>query len=403
MPLPWRGVNSRESHEIARLIGLPKRERAEQRKWGCPVCGSSDGLHAYPGVGAGFGCWAACGADRPKLCRGYSNVDVASALWRVSPAEACRRLADALGIVYDDESRGPHRHRCLPPATERRRSTGIVSDQDRNLAALSAVPGACYPPSVYGDLLDTLTLTFRGERYLAGRRLDPAAARAYGYRSIDDPAAWSAVARHLGATYRAEELAAAGFPLKREADGTEAVTLPFNGQLPALLLPFRRRGQLVSIRFRNVLPDNPRFKHNRYRTLKSAKPLWPYNADALRCAVVHICEGELNAETLRQLGENAAGPYGAGAWLDHWTPELANASEIVDWHDCRDPKQAGDRGAAALRQRLVDAYGESWVRQRWRRMITASDPNGLHQAEQLVPILRSRPWRETEESEVHVF
>jgi hypothetical protein len=384
------------------MIGLPKCERSERRKWSCPFCGSSDALHAYPGAAAGFGCWAACGADQPKLCRGYSIVDVASAHWRITPADACRRLADELGIVYDDDSRDTRPHGRLPVVRERAPRVEGPSDQDRNLAALSSVPGACYPPNLYGDLLDRLTLTFRGERYLSGRRLDPAAARAYGYRSIDDPGAWTAVARHLEGTYRAEELAAAGFPLTRNAEGKAAVTLPFNGRLPALLIPFRRRGQLVSIRFRNVLPDDSRFKHNRYRTLKAAKPLWPYNADALRGSTVHICEGELNAETLRQLGENAAGPYGAGAWLDHWTPELGTAAEIVDWHDCRDPLRAGDLGAAALRTRLVAAYGEAWVARRWRRMMTDTDPNGLHQQDRLVPILLARPWMDPTQAEVHV-
>ena len=206
---------------------------------------------------------------------------------------------------------------------------------------------------LYADLVARLPLTFRGARYLTGRGLDAGAARSYGFRSIDGPTEWNAVGRYLQRTYIREELAAAGFPLDGEP-AEKRVTLPFNGRLPALLIPFFRRGKLIGIRFRNILPDNPQYKHNRYRNLVAAKPLWPFNADGLRALTVHITEGEIDGETLRQLGETAAGMYSAGVWLDHWTAELAGAAEIVDWHDCRDEKRAGDLGAAALRGRLVD-------------------------------------------------
>jgi hypothetical protein len=400
VPLPWNGVNARESQSVAQLIGLPRRETGEKRKWGCPFCGSSDALHAYAGPAAGFGCWAACGADRPKGCRGYSNIDVAGQHWDVSPVEACKRLAAELGIVYDDDhcsgrgaaGRGP---RATPPRPER-----PPSEQERNLAALRQIPGARLPPVVYADVIARLRLTFRGARYLAGRRLDAAAARKFGYRSIDDAAGWESLAKHLSLAYTREELAAAGFPLAE--DGDLPITLPFNGRLPALVIPFHRRGRLISVRFRNVLPDNPLYKHNRYRNLTGVKPFWPYNADALRGSTVHLCEGELDAETLRQQGENAAGLFSAGIWLDHWTAELAAASEIVDWHDCRDEKRAGDLGAEALRTRLGAAFGEAWIAQRWRRMITDADPNALHRRSRLVRILRARPWRDVSTPEVHV-
>ena len=94
--------------------------------------------------------------------------------------------------------------------------------------------------------------------------------------------------------------------------------------------------------------------------------------------------------------------YSAGVWLDHWTAELAGAAEIVDWHDCRDEKHAGDLGAAALRKRLVTAFGEAWVAQRWRRMITDADPNALHQQGRLAAILRETPWRRGALANVHV-
>jgi hypothetical protein len=387
MTLPWSEVNAVESQDLAGRIGLPRAARSEARKWGCPFCGSSDALHAYPGSGAGFGCWAACGADQPRGCRGYSNVDVAMQHWGIGAADACRRLAALPHII----SRiGSFEHRWPEPGPGTSPAALRLSAQELNLAALRLVPGGRLPPSVYAFLVARLRLTERGAAYLAvRRRLDPDAARAYGYRSLDGPRQWARLAEHLAASFCREELTAAGFPPGRRG---APLTLPFGGCFPALLIPFRRAGELVGIRFRSLLPDRPEHKHNRYRTLKAARPPWPYHADALAARTVHIVEGELNAETLRQLGCDAAGPYGAGAWLDEWTPLLSGADRIVAWYDCSDPKRAGDMGAAALRKRLELSFGSAWTRERWRRMITDRDPNALHQAGRLAPILRERPW-----------
>jgi hypothetical protein len=297
-------------------------------------------------------------------------------------------LAMDLGAIETDAA----------PEASTPETTLLLPEPVREMEFARSLAGAQLPAHVYANLLAHLRLTGRGAAYLAhDRRLDPAAAAAYGYRSLDGRWDWAAPAEHLAGSYRPEELAAAGFPL----DDDGAVTLPFNGRFPALLIPFRRAGEVVGIRFRNLLPDHPDYKHNRYRTLTAAKPLWPYAADALRRPTVHVVEGELNAETLRQLGEPAAGLYGAGAWLDHWTAELAGAHRIVAWYDCRDRKRAGDMGAAALRRRLAAAYGEAWTAQRWRRMITEVDPNALHQQGRLAAILRAKPWLSVEAAEVH--
>ncbi len=384
MPLPWNEVNAVDSQSVARLIELPRARAAERRKWGCPFCGSSDALHAYPGVRGGFGCWAACGADRPNGCRGYSNIDVAGRLWGTPLPETCRRLADLLGIVYAD---GLHpRGRTQPSHGPIPRETG--SAQERNLAAVRAIPGARLPAEIYGDLLSLITLTRRGTSYLRDeRRLDARAAAAYGYRSVDTARQWGEIARFLAVSYREEELVAAGFP----PEGA-AVTLPFGGRIPALVIPFVRAGEVIGLRFRSLLPDRREFKHNRYRSLKQAKPWWPYNADAIGGDVVHIIEGEFNAETVRQYGHQAIGTYSAGIWLVHWTPALAGASLLPVWFDATDPKRAGDRGANALRRDLVEAFGSEWVGARWRRVLTHADPNELHRRGLLEGLLRERPW-----------
>jgi hypothetical protein len=381
--LPWSEVNAADSQAVAKLIGLPRRERGERRKWGCPYCGSSDSLHAYPGVRGGFGCWGACGADQPKGCRGYSNIDIARGHWGTSLPDTCRRLADALGILYDD---GPwlspsRRQRPSPPPLPRER----VTEQERNLAGVAAAGGRL-PPVIYADLLSRLRLTARGRDYLtAVRRLDARAAAKYGYRSVDGKRAWTEVGVYLAATYREDELRAAGFPLDEDRGG---LVLPFRGRIPALVIPYRYCGEVVGLRFRNLLPDRPEFKSIRYRSLTAARPPHPYNADAAHDGgVVFVIEGDLNAETVRQYGESVLGNPGAGMWLRRWTPSLAAADRIVPWFDFPDRLGAGDRGVQSFRRSLVEEFGAAWVAERWARLLTAADANELHRRGALAEVL----------------
>jgi hypothetical protein len=259
-----------------------------------------------------------------------------------------------------------------------------VSAQDANLAAVKA-SGGRLPPVVYAGLLARLTLTPRGARYLSGARaLDARAAGRYGYRSADGERAWAEVGAWLARTFSPGELRAAGFPPDPD-HGTPA--LPFCGRFPALVIPFRRKDEVIGLRFRNLLPDHPRYKHNRYRSLSAARPPWPYNADAFAGEVVFVIEGELNAETLRQHGESAVGTYSAGIWLPEWTPCLAGASRIVAWFDSTDPQGAGDRGVRALHERLVAAFGAAWVAERWVRITAPADANELHRRGELARVL----------------
>jgi hypothetical protein len=380
--LPWNEVNSAESQTVAEMIGLRRLQRGERRKWGCPFCGSSDSLHAYAGVRAGFGCWGACGADQPKGCRGFSVIDVARAHWDASLPDTCRRLADRLGIVYED---GPQAGSWRQPPTPPRMPRERVSPQERNLAAVQAARGRL-PPVIYRDILSRLRLTARGWAYLSqNRKLDAGSAAAYGYRSVDGPREWSHLAVYLSATYREDELRAAGFPL-HEDSGT--LTLPFAGRFPALVLPYRFAGDIVGLRFRNLLPDRPEYKGSRYRTLTAAKPPWPYNADALSAGgILYVIEGDLNAETVRQYGESAIGTYGAGMWQPHWTPCLARADRIIGWFDSTDRQGAGDRGVLAFHRDLVKEFGAGWVAERWARLMTAADANELHRRGTLAEVL----------------
>lgn len=80
-----------------------------------------------------------------------------------------------------------------------------------------------------------------------------------------------------------------------------------------------------------------------------------YGADALHAppgAVLHIAEGEMDAESLREVGETATmGTPGTLTWRAEWTRGVVEAepSKVVVWYDT-DPagQQAGARLAARL-------------------------------------------------------
>lgn len=87
--VPYGEVNGALSGaDVAGEVGLsPARER---HKYACPACPSSNALHAYPRPKGGAYCFS-CGAS-------FSAVDLAAAALGLSPAEACRRLAERFGI-----------------------------------------------------------------------------------------------------------------------------------------------------------------------------------------------------------------------------------------------------------------------------------------------------------------
>jgi hypothetical protein len=91
MPLPWSTVNEVAPAAIAAILEL-RRSPYGGRKRCCPFCG---GRNLSP-LKRAFFCYSGCGG------RAYSNVDTAAAHWKMSPAEACARLALALGIAVVD-------------------------------------------------------------------------------------------------------------------------------------------------------------------------------------------------------------------------------------------------------------------------------------------------------------
>jgi hypothetical protein len=358
-PLPWTEVNARDSAEIAgRILGLQKAK--EPRKYECLECSSSDALQAYQK--GGLKCYS-CG-------KRWSNVDAVVARRRLSPAEACRFLAEAFGIPLPPEgpSNRPRSAPVRPPETKVR----LDLDKEEAPAILAA------RSAVYASTLEILgegrkgeeALSEAGRRYLDSRGLDPDASGWYGFRSLEGRQDWRRLGAELSRLYAEAELMAAAWWISKD-NGPPQYAPPFGGGFPALVIPYwTLGGKLSGLRFRRLDAAD---KKDRYRDLTGLQPSVPFGTypalegEGLKTRpVVHVVEGELNAWTLHLRNELAIGLPGAGRpWLKKWSVWLQRAGLIVLWFDEDD---AGRKGYRAAVDALADAHGRTWVRETVRRI-----------------------------------
>lgn len=338
--LPFFEVNEHLAGlQAAQEVGL--KAARERFKFSCPTCASSDALHAYPRAGGGAYCFS-CGTS-------FSAVDLAMAAWGLSPADACRRLADRVGIWAD--ARGAPAQAAARPARSEEATRRLRQE-------------------VYGAIVASLTLGPQAREYLEGRGLNPDFAHVQGLRSVESVEEWRSLHAGLLAAHGAPALGAAGF-------GTASSPwLPWRGRVPALVLPyFARAGRGVeAMRFRRMTPGD-----KRYMAPVGAGTQIPWRAEAFDAPdplELVITEGELDALTLLQSGYESVGLGGATpataviAWL-------VDASERVEkmalWTDS---DRAGEGAVERLVHALVDRYGLGWTRRhvvRWRSDQDAND------------------------------
>lgn len=420
-PLPWEEVKAADPMRVAELLGLARAR--ERNKYGCVSCDSSDALHAYAHKqgGGGFHCFS-CGQT-------WSNVDAAAVRWGLEPADACRQLAEALGLRLPEPATRAARSSRTPARATAGAAAGAARRSGTGGGAGSGAPGggqasatrtartvrptkparthapdpkaearaeveamraegmvSCTPPFVYAAALARLELTERGAEYLAGRGFDPAEAHAYGFRSLDGARDWLRLAEALEEEATPAMLELAGFYARPKDDPTRPPHFAPPFRAPALLIPFRAGAEVVGVRFRNLAPDD---KRNRYRDLLDTRPPLPFHADALRAEELHVVEGELNAYTLRLYGLAAVGVPGASGWREGWAPMMKPAGRLALWYD---NDEAGDRGARQVAARLQEAHGSAWVKEHARRVRLPADANDLHTRGELRERIERAAW-----------
>jgi hypothetical protein len=249
------------------------------------------------------------------------------------------------------------------------------------------------PREVYAAILTVLQLEGMGGEYLESRGLQAEAAGLYGFRAI--PAAeWRELAAVLRDSYLPCELALAGL----WSDKAGRVSLPWGGRAPALVIPYRHKADTIGLRFRNLTPDCP--KEKRYWTLAGVTLPLPFNADALEpegdSGELHLCEGELNAYTLREHGLRAIGLPGAGSWRSEWAGMIAGAigeGRLVTWYDS---DTAGQKGERKLAENLTEILGRPWLKEHGKRVTLppGRDANDLHRDGKLNAEVKRACWRD---------
>lgn len=237
---------------------------------------------------------------------------------------------------------------------------------------------ALNPGGLAKELLERLTLQTQAKRYLERRRLDPGRLEAYGWRSIIMPADWRGLA-DLPARY--------GWPPWE--NGCPRWPLRMDRDAAALVIPLRdHAGKLVGVRFRG----DRRWREARQRRQLSAPksinlagvPPQLYGADALagpRGGVLHIAEGEIDAESLREHGADALGVPGASIWRTEWTDWIRKLRprRAVIWFD---GDGAGDKGGRRLQEALADYHVYRLIN------VDNRDVNDLNGSDELEELIR---------------
>lgn len=348
----------------------------------CPIHGgdNSDAFSVKNGKG-----WHCFTGD----CGSGDGIGLVALLTNRERLEVLRELAPRAGVFLDTSSPAPRQFvkspAVSPPSAPRVKEAPPPAWWETEFAALRAegvIPAS--PAVVHTSLSHHLTLGDRGAAYLSGRGLDPNAARAYGFRSLETAAEWEALRTFLADSY---------LPVEQTVAGVAAI--PLTGRA-VLVLPYRTADGAGwdGFRLRSL-------EGKEYRSLSAdagyTLPL-PFNAPAFaRADEVHIVEGEMNAYTLHTYGVAALGLDGAKKWRPKWTAALRPVARLVAWYD-DDP--AGNDGWQKLTERLAEGIGRQWTRDRVRRVrITKrdgrKDANDLHQRGELAPLLERAEWRTT--------
>lgn len=377
---PWGEVAAQASPDVAAVLGL--RRADGEWLWDCPSCGGAGTLRSYRRRWRCGG--AACAGDEQHGWRGH--VDLAMAVWRTTPVDACFRLAAALRGAPPD-----------PPPAPRPPVEAEPDARERALAQVRSRSGARLPEEFYRLLLGHLRLGPLGRAELLGRGIEPLLAEAYGFRS-SEPGEWRSRILPLMAAFADDELLAAGFPRQPPPRNGAArrprlAWWPGFGRAPLLVIPVRDGTRLAGIRFRN-LGDPESTRCPRYVSPKDANPDAPFNAEALErgAPTLHVVEGELNAYVVAgdPYRARAVGLPGAGSWQDPWALRIPDVTRlVVGWFD---DDEAGRKGAARVRDSLARMRGHEWARARWRRLLLDHDACELHREGRLAALLRRAPW-----------
>ena len=320
----FKVANGLSGMAVVEALGLPRKRRAERRKFACPGCGSSDALHAYP---VGVVCYSCKGTDGGVR----SAVDAACAAWGLPPLEAARALLRACGADGPEAEPRPARYetrapcRPEPPRMDRRRLVNALA---------STLAG---PLGHSADVWE----------YLRGRGFEPwddDGPGIYGedVHGIDGPR-WGDLCSALEAAgAKPHDVRGAGLRSRHWE------------HFCWLAVIYRRPdGAPDTVRFRATTapPSWWTGPAPRWRSMREGAPAWPFRSE--RAAGAHtivVCEGETDTLAVElavrsRAGITALGGPGAGAWRSEWGTLLHGPARVIV---VADKDEAGTRYARSV-------------------------------------------------------
>lgn len=397
------------------LPALGATKGRERGKWSCLVCGSSDGLQLYSDGHAH--CYASCASGRDAL-------DLLGAVYGADMGAKVRAGAQLARIDYEGERAaflGREPERGAPaapslPAPVRRAHRGAprweqLAD-DAELLGHQRPDAEQFASAQLKDEARAVLVWMRGQvvelddwaaRWLEGERgLDPQMCLAFGLVSCTAPR-WRELVHAAAGRFGADVVKVAG--VMRAEDGEHhREGDPFPRVPRFIIMPNVIEGgaALDALRFRNPAPSSPHLKALALLNPAALTPglSWalerPYlETWALEMARTHdlplyVCEGELDALSMWQMGRPALAAPGAKSWRAGWCASWAGLSRVVVVAD--QDARAGAELAQSIGAAMVGELGRDEARRllggtgtarRARAGSGYKDPNDLLRAGEL--------------------
>ena len=315
------------------------------------------------------------------ICDGHDRFHVAAGK-KAAVVASCRggcSFEELVRTVFGTAANAHHQR----PAW-RARVRGSPRHRDRSGPAID--PESLDPAGLAVDVLMELDLTPPWRQYLANRGLNPDRLAKFGWRSVRGAAGWKPLA-HLPGTH--------GWPQKKNGGPCWPLGVDRGS---ALIIPFRDCfGMLAGLRIRGG---------RQWRELRKAEgreapkclglagvPAQLYGAEALQDrshwgptlqpgGILHIAEGEVDTESLREHGVVAIGVPGATIWKPEWTDWIRERQprRIVIWFD-------GDEAGAVAGKTLRDLLSREFDIFRLKG-VERQDVNDLARARVLPDLIR---------------
>lgn len=315
MAKPFDDARALDIVSVINVLELVKYK--ERNKWRCPNCGTG-ALHAYQ---SNLAKCHTCQADKEV----FNTIDLTMATLGCDAGEACDYLAERFGLSdVDSHTFTPTRRTYNPPVPRAHTHTRT-----------SALQRVC-------EITHTEERINAAASHLLTRGITPCAPV-----GMMDAAAWEELKKELGEG----GMQASG--LMRDDEGSlKSLLYAF----PVLVFSYRNpNGSLDSLRFGTFGESRARDRR-KYMSCFDTVSSAPYLMQApIEGDVIYLCEGEINALSLRTLGLCAYSCSGSGTWQDAWCRIFAGVRVVL--------VTDGDAGGEVWSAKIIESFSRMYSAQ----------------------------------------